>query len=54
MIDCGGDEYSVRGDYTFDRVPLSTTTSPASSSASSMRPVAEPLGHAFGFLYKFS
>ena len=22
MIDCGGDEYSVRVDYTFDRVPL--------------------------------
>jgi hypothetical protein len=22
MIDCGGDSYSVRGDYTFDRVPL--------------------------------
>jgi hypothetical protein len=22
MIDCGGDEYSVRGNYTFDRVPL--------------------------------
>jgi hypothetical protein len=22
MIDCGGDEYSMRGDYTFDRVPL--------------------------------
>jgi len=22
MIDCGGDEYSVRGDFTFDRVPL--------------------------------
>jgi len=22
MIDCGGDEYSVRGDHTFDRVPL--------------------------------
>ncbi len=22
MIDCGGDEYSVSGDYTFDRVPL--------------------------------
>ena len=22
MIDCGGDEYSVRGDSTFDRVPL--------------------------------
>jgi len=22
MVDCGGDEYSVRGDYTFDRVPL--------------------------------
>ena len=22
MIDCRGDEYSVRGDYTFDRVPL--------------------------------
>lgn len=22
MIDCSGDEYSVRGDYTFDRVPL--------------------------------
>jgi hypothetical protein len=22
MIDCGGDEYSVRGDCTFDRVPL--------------------------------
>lgn len=22
MIDCGGDEYSFRGDYTFDRVPL--------------------------------
>jgi len=22
IIDCGGDEYSVRGDYTFDRVPL--------------------------------
>jgi hypothetical protein len=22
MIDCGGDEYSVRGDYEFDRVPL--------------------------------
>jgi hypothetical protein len=22
MIDCGGDEYSLRGDYTFDRVPL--------------------------------
>jgi hypothetical protein len=22
MIDCGGDKYSVRGDYTFDRVPL--------------------------------
>ena len=22
MIDCGGDEYSVGGDYTFDRVPL--------------------------------
>ena len=22
MVDCGGDEYSVRGDCTFDRVPL--------------------------------
>lgn len=22
MVDCGGDEYSVRGDHTFDRVPL--------------------------------
>lgn len=22
MIDCGGDEYSMRGDYAFDRVPL--------------------------------
>lgn len=22
MIDCGGDEYSLHGDYTFDRVPL--------------------------------
>jgi hypothetical protein len=22
MIHCGGDEYSVRGDSTFDRVPL--------------------------------
>jgi hypothetical protein len=22
MIDCSGDEYSVHGDYTFDRVPL--------------------------------
>jgi hypothetical protein len=22
MIDCGGDEYSVGGDYSFDRVPL--------------------------------
>jgi hypothetical protein len=22
MIDCGGDEYSVHGDYSFDRVPL--------------------------------
>lgn len=22
MVDCGGDEYSVRGDYTFGRVPL--------------------------------
>jgi hypothetical protein len=22
MIDCSGDEYSVRGDFTFDRVPL--------------------------------
>ena len=22
MMDCSGDEYSVRGDYTFDRVPL--------------------------------
>lgn len=22
MVDCCGDEYSVRGDYTFDRVPL--------------------------------
>ncbi len=22
MVDCGGDEYSVRGDYQFDRVPL--------------------------------
>ena len=22
MIDCGGDEYSMRGDCTFDRVPL--------------------------------
>ena len=22
MIDCGGDEYSIGGDYTFDRVPL--------------------------------
>jgi hypothetical protein len=22
MIDCSGDEYSVRGDYAFDRVPL--------------------------------
>jgi hypothetical protein len=22
MVDCGGDEYSMRGDYTFDRVPL--------------------------------
>jgi hypothetical protein len=22
MIDCGGDEYSVHGDHTFDRVPL--------------------------------
>jgi hypothetical protein len=22
MIDCGGDEYSFRGDLSFDRVPL--------------------------------
>jgi hypothetical protein len=22
MVDCGGDEYSPRADYTFDRVPL--------------------------------
>jgi hypothetical protein len=22
MIDCGGDEYSARADYTFDRAPL--------------------------------
>ena len=22
VVDCGGDEYSMRGDYTFDRVPL--------------------------------
>ena len=22
MVDCGGDEYSARGDYSFDRVPL--------------------------------
>jgi hypothetical protein len=22
MVDCSGDEYSVRGDYSFDRVPL--------------------------------
>jgi hypothetical protein len=35
MIDCSGDEYSVRGDYTFDRVPLFDYDMAGSSSASS-------------------
>ena len=35
MIDCSGDEYSVLGDCSFDRVPI--TISPALSSASSKR-----------------
>jgi len=56
MIDCGGDEYSVRGDsYLRGRVPLFDTNISASSSASSMGRSRKLLGHhTSGFLYKFS
>ncbi|MGA2889145.1 MAG: hypothetical protein ABSE51_13920 [Terracidiphilus sp.] len=55
MIDCGGDEYSVRGDYTFDRVPLFDYDISGIEFSIFYEDRARNLwGTPSGFLYKFS
>jgi hypothetical protein len=55
MIDCGGDEYSVRGDYTFDRVPLFDYDLPGIEFSIFYEDRSRNLwGTPSGFLYKFS
>jgi hypothetical protein len=55
MIDCGGDEYSVRGDYTFDRVPLfDYDLSGIEFSIFYEDRSRNPWGTPSGFLYRFS
>jgi hypothetical protein len=55
MIDCGGDEYSVRGDYTFDRVPLFDYDISGIEFSVFYEDRARNLwGTPSGFLYKFS
>jgi hypothetical protein len=53
MIDCGGDQYSLRGDYTFDRVPLFDFDSPGIEFSIFYEDRARNLwGTPTGFLYK--
>lgn len=55
MIDCGGDEYSVRGDYTFDRVPLFDYDISGIEFSMFYEDRSRNLwGTPSGFLYKFS
>ena len=55
MIDCGGDEYSVRGDYTFDRVPLFDYDISGIEFSIFYEDQSRNLwGTPTGFLYKFS
>jgi hypothetical protein len=55
MIDCGGDEYSFRGDYTFDRVPLFDYDLSGIEFSIFYDDRARNLwGTPSGFLYKFS
>ena len=55
MVDCGGDEYSVRGDYTFDRVPLFDYDISGIEFSIFYEDRARNLwGSPTGFLYKFS
>jgi len=55
MIDCSGDEYSVRGDYTFDRVPLFDFDIAGIEFSIFYEDRARNLwGTPTGFLYKFS
>ncbi len=55
MIDCGGDEYSVRGDYTFDRVPLFDYDISGIEFSIFYEDRSQNLwGTPSGFLYKFS
>jgi hypothetical protein len=55
MVDCSGDEYSVRGDYTFDRVPLFDFDLGGIEFSIFYNDRARNLwGTPTGFLYKFS
>ncbi len=55
MIDCGGDEYSVRNDYTFDRVPLFDFDIAGIEFSIFYEDRARNLwGTPTGFMYKFS
>jgi hypothetical protein len=55
MIDCGGDEYSFRGDYVFDRVPLFDYDIAGIEFSVFYDDRARNLwGTPSGFLYKFS
>lgn len=55
MVDCSGDEYSVRGDYTFDRVPLFDFDLGGIEFSIFYEDRARNLwGSPTGFLYKFS
>ena len=55
MVDCGGDEYSVRGDITFDRVPLFEYDISGIEFSVFYEDRARNLwGTPTGFLYKFS
>ena len=54
MVDCGGDEYSVRGDYTFDRVPLFDFEACIEFSIFYHDRARNLWGTPTGFTYKFS
>jgi hypothetical protein len=55
MVDCGGDEYSAHGDYTFDRVPLFDYDLGGIEFSMFYEDRARNLwGTPTGFLYKFS
>ena len=55
MIDCPGDEYSFRGDYTFDRVPLFDYDSAVIEFSVFCKDRARDLwGNPSGFLFKMT